>query len=229
VSTKNREGFDGAAAVTRSLLGWGVVAGPFYLMVGTALALTRDGFDLTQHQLSLLMLGDGGWMQRANLILSGVMTIAAAIGFHRASRGSKADRTGTLVLVCGLGLIGSGIFAPDPMRGFPAGAPEQVTFSGIMHMTFGLIQFVALAAAAIVAARWFARRGSGDTATYSRISAAVIIAGFAGGAALSTTGAGVALLWLAVVAGWAWLLVASISAYRTVPHPDAHRRVAVTA
>jgi hypothetical protein len=32
--------------------------------------------------------------------------------------------------------------------------------------------------------------------------------------------AGVALLWLAVVAGWAWLLVASVRAYRTVPHPD---------
>lgn len=27
-------GFDGAAAVTRSLLGWGVVAGGFYVLLG---------------------------------------------------------------------------------------------------------------------------------------------------------------------------------------------------
>lgn len=59
-TTRNAEGFDSAAAVTRSLLGWGVVAGPFYLVVGLVLALTRPGFDLSRHQLSLLMLGDGG-------------------------------------------------------------------------------------------------------------------------------------------------------------------------
>ena len=31
------------AAITRSLLGYGVLAGPFYLVVGLAQALTRDG------------------------------------------------------------------------------------------------------------------------------------------------------------------------------------------
>lgn len=65
-------GFDSAAAVTRSLLGWGVVVGVFYLVVGLAQALVRDGFDLARHQLSLLMLGDFGWVQTANLILSGL-------------------------------------------------------------------------------------------------------------------------------------------------------------
>lgn len=229
MSTTDNQGFDRAAAVTRSLLGWGVVAGPFYLAVGTALALTRDGFDLSRHQLSLLMLGDGGWMQRANLILCAVMTIAAAAGFRRAGRGSAAVRAGTLIGVYGFGLIGSGIFAPDPMSGFPAGAPEQVTASGVLHMAFGLVQFLALAAAALVAAGWFARRGDRRAARYSRVSAAVIVVGFAGGAALSAGVAGVVLLWLAVVAGWAWLLVASVCVYRTVPHPDAHRRIAVPA
>lgn len=53
-------GFDKSAAVTRSLLGWGVVAGPFYVVFGLTLALTRPGFRLTQHALSLLMLGDLG-------------------------------------------------------------------------------------------------------------------------------------------------------------------------
>ena len=42
---------DTGAAVTRSLLGWGVVAGPFYVVVGLVLALTRPGFDLSTHAL----------------------------------------------------------------------------------------------------------------------------------------------------------------------------------
>ncbi len=228
MGAKDNDGFDGAAAVTRSLLGWGTVAGPFYLVVGIVLASTRDGFDPARHQLSLLMLGDNGWMQRTNLILSGVMTVAAAIGFRRVLNGPGGGRIGALAGVYGLGVVGSGIFAPDPMRGFPVGAPEEVTLSGILHMCFGLVQFVALAAAAVAAARWFARRDERGVAIYCRISAAVILIGFAGGAALSTTGAGVALLWLAVVAGWAWLLVASLRAYHIVPHPEAHRRIAVT-
>jgi hypothetical protein len=58
--------------VTRSLLGWGVVVGVFYLIVGLAQALLRDGFDLARHQLSLLMLGDFGSVQTANLVLPGL-------------------------------------------------------------------------------------------------------------------------------------------------------------
>lgn len=83
------------------------------------------------------------------------------------------------------------------MAGFPAGAPEVGTASGILHLAFGLIQFLALAAATVVVAGWFARRGDGGTARYSRISGAVVLVGFAGGAALS------ALARLpVVVAGW---------------------------
>ena len=65
-----------------------------------------------------------------------------------------------------------------------------------------------------------ARRGDRTAALYSRSSGAVVVLAFIGGAALSVVPAGVALLWLAVVAGWAWLLVVSVRAYRTVPHPD---------
>ena len=56
---------DRTAAITRSLLGWGAVADPYSLAVGLALALTRPGFDPSRHALSLLMLGDWGWIQHA--------------------------------------------------------------------------------------------------------------------------------------------------------------------
>jgi len=226
-STNREAGFDTAAAVTRSLLGWGVVAGVFYLVVGLAQALTRDRFDLTEHPLSLLMLGDFGWIQRTNLILSGLMVIAAAVGFARSLRGFGAGKAaGTLVGVFGLALILSGIFAPDPMAGFPPGAEAtEGSLSGLLHLAFGAIGFVCLAVAAFRLAGWLDRR-SRRLASYSRATGAVILLGFAGGAALATSPWGVLLLWIAVVTGWAWLAVASVQLYGSVPHPDAHRREA---
>jgi hypothetical protein len=152
-SGKRVEGFDGAAAVTRSLLGYGVVAGVLYLGVGLVLALTRDGFDLAAHPLSVLSLGERGWMQRANFAVTGLMTIAAA--------------------------------------------------------------------------GWLAARGLEGWAGRSRVAAALIVVGFVGGAVASgaATGAtGVVLLWIAVLVGWGWLAAASVTVYRTVPHPDADRR-----
>jgi hypothetical protein len=226
--TNGREGnrIDIGAAVTRSLLGWGVVAGAFYLIVGLALAVTREGFDLTRHPLSLLMLGEGGWMQRANLIASGLMVGAAAIGATRAVRaGGPVWAAGGGLLLYGAGLVTSGIFPPDPMAGFPPGAESgNPSVSGLLHLGFGAVGFVSLAVAAVSLGGWQARRGDAALARYSRASGAAIIIGFIGGAALATQTAGAALLWAAVVAGWAWLAVISVNLYRRVPHPDLDRR-----
>ena len=38
--------------ITKSLLGYGVLAGPFYVLVVAAQAATRDGFDPTRHAAS---------------------------------------------------------------------------------------------------------------------------------------------------------------------------------
>lgn len=59
--------------MTRSLLGWGIVAGVFYLAAGVTLGLLREGFSFAEHPLSLLMLGERGWMQTANLVIAGTM------------------------------------------------------------------------------------------------------------------------------------------------------------
>ena len=83
-SSTRDETCDPATAVTRSLLGYGVIAGPLYVVVSLAQALTRDGFDLTRHAWSLLANGSMGWIQIANLILVGAMTIAFAAGLRRA-------------------------------------------------------------------------------------------------------------------------------------------------
>jgi hypothetical protein len=213
---------DRAAAVTRSLLGWGVVAGVFYLAVGVAQGLTRDGFSFTEHALSLLMLGEGGWVQSANLIVSGAMVVAAAVGFMRAmspERGSGA--AGLLLGVYGAALIGSGIFSPDPADGSPdPGSTAGATAGRLMHFALGGVGFLALSVAAFVVAGWLSRRGDTGAGIPSRLAGAVVLVGFLGGVALSAGTAGVMLLWIAVIAGWAWLAITSIVMYRTVSHPD---------
>jgi len=198
-----------------------VVAGGFYLIVGLAQALTRDGFDIGRHPLSLLMLGEGGWVQRANLLLSGLMVAAAALGFSRAmGRAGSGNGSGILIGVFGLGLIGSGIFPPDPMTGFPPDADQGPgSIGGVLHLAFGAIGFLCLSMAAFRVARWFGLAGSHRLAGFSRVGGVVILLGFVGGAALSNLTAGIVALWLAVVAGWAWLAVAS-----AVPHRAPSRR-----
>jgi hypothetical protein len=224
--TTSTEGFDRAAAVTRSLLGYGVIAGPVYLVVGLAQAALREGFDLTRHSLSLLANGPWGWVQVLNLIVTGLMVIAAAIGFGRALRPARAP--GALIAVYGVGLVLSGISVADPMEGFPPGTPEgspdSVSLAGTLHIVAGGIGFLALAAAFVTLGAWFTRRRQAGLARASRISGIVVLVGVAVGAATASSPVGVAALWVAVLTGWAWLAVASLAAYRTVPHPDADRR-----
>lgn len=220
--------FDSAAAVTRSLLGWGVVAGPFYLVVSLLLALTRPGFDLGSHALSLLTLGEHGWMQRMNLIFSGLMVLAAAYGILRLLRSGRGLAIGVLTGVYGLGLVVSGIFPPDPVTGFPPGETGgTVSTSGLLHLLAGGLGFVGLAAAAAAYALWAGGRGETGRRTISLVAAAVILFGFLSGAALAQSGTGVALLWIAVLAGWAWLALTCAHLYTVVPHPVIAQRTGV--
>jgi hypothetical protein len=220
------EGFDYAAAVTRSMLGWGLVAGPFYLVFGLALAFTRPGFEPSEHALSLLMLGEGGWMQTTNLALTGLMTAVAGWGMVRALSG-PGHGTGAAVIVAGAAMVLGALFEPDAVEGFPPGTTETAaTVPGLLHRVAGGVEFAMLALAAFVLARFLRARGEKQRAALSQGAGAVIVLAFLAGAALSAGPAGVALLWLAVVVGLAWLLLASLRVYASVPHPDAERRAA---
>lgn len=144
-----------------------MVAGPFYVVVSLAQAVVRDGFDLTRHDWSLLANGSGGWIQVSNLILTGVLVVAAAIGYHRALRGGVGQRwVPRLLATYGVCLAGAGIFRADPMAGFPAGTPDgppvAFTVHGMLHVVFGGIGFLALIIAAFVLARRFRREGRRD-------------------------------------------------------------------
>jgi hypothetical protein len=225
---QTRPPFDRAAAVTRSLLGYGVVAGAFYLVVGLAQAVTRYGFDLTRHDLSLLANGPYGWIQIANLILTGLMVIAAAVGVRRAMRPGPAASWGPGLLAgFGAGLVGAGVFVADPMNGFPPGTPDgppaTVSTAGLLHVVTGAVGFACLVAACFVLAHRFAHRGRAGWAWYSRATGLVFLAGFVGIASGSSSPAVVLGFWFAVVVAFAWLAALSVHLYRATPRPDRPR------
>jgi hypothetical protein len=64
---------------TRRLLAGGVIAGPLFVVVAFIQAFTRPGFDLARHPLSLLSLGDLGWIQIANFVATGVVALVLSV------------------------------------------------------------------------------------------------------------------------------------------------------
>src|SRR5689334_22366416 len=207
-----------AMRTTKSLLGYGVIAGPIYVAVSLAQALTRPGFDLSKHAWSLLENGDLGWIQILNFALTGAMIIAAAVGLRRALAPGRA-RTWAPALIAGYGagMVGAAVFRADPAAGFPAGTPETtaVSWHGMLHFMVGGLGFLCLIAACFVLAGRYARAGDRGLAWFSRITGVGFLAGFAGIASRShgpTTLAFVA----AVVTVCAWLTTVSVHEYTSV-------------
>ncbi|BCB76111.1 hypothetical protein GCM10022251_67860 [Phytohabitans flavus] len=123
---------------TRSLLWCGVLAGPVFLGSWLVQALTRDGYDPARHPISLLSLGDLGWVQIATFVASGALLLACAAGLRRVLRPGRAGTWGpVLVAVNGIGLILAGVFVTDAGAGFPPGAPEgapeRISWHGALH------------------------------------------------------------------------------------------------
>ncbi len=117
--------------ITKAFLAGGVIAGPIYVVTGLIEMLTRPGYDLRRHSLSLMSNGDLGWIHITMLILTGLLTIAGAVGMRRVLAGSRGGTWGPiLVAVYGLGLIGAGIFVADPALGFPPGTAWVISLAG---------------------------------------------------------------------------------------------------
>jgi hypothetical protein len=202
------------AAVTRSLLRWGVVAGPFYLTVGLIQAMLRDGFDLARHPLSVLANGPGGWVQTANFVLAGTMVLAAAAGFGRVV--GPGSRAVTWFLgAFGAAMIAGAVFPADPVDGFPLGTPEgfptSISTTGLIHFIAGALGFISLAVSCFAAARVMSRRQIPTLARLSLLSGLAVVLGFFGGMAPPV---GVLGIWFAVIVGWAWLAVMSLRLQR---------------
>ncbi|MGH8775298.1 MAG: DUF998 domain-containing protein [Jiangellaceae bacterium] len=207
-----------ASSLTRSLLGYGILAGPLYLVVSLAQAVTRDGFDLTRHQWSLLANGEHGWIQIANVVLTGLMIVAAAVGLARYLHPGPAGTWGPrLIAVYGASLVAAGIFRADPALGFPAGTPDgpaTISWHGMVHFAAAGVGFGCVAAACFVIARRFRAEGRRGWTVASRLVGGVFLAGFAAVASGAGNAAANVAFTVAVVAVFCWTSAVAFDAYR---------------
>jgi len=148
---------------TDRLLHCGVLAGPVSLALYAAQALTRDGYDPAHHPMSLLALGEGGWVQILDFVLTGALYLACAAGLRRALRdGPGRVWAPRLIAAFGAGMIIAGVFTTDPGAGFPAGAPAgapELSWHGILHEIGFVVANLAVLAACPVFARRFRAQG----------------------------------------------------------------------
>ncbi len=191
-----------AAARTRRWLTGGVVAGPLFVGVTAAGVLTRDGFDLRRHGISLLSLGDRGWIQIASFVAAGALSIGFGVGVRRLGPGLPAAAA-PLIWGYGGALIATGVFLVDPGAGFPldAAAPgTAMSWHGVVHAIAPPVAFGCLIGLGLVFARWFAARGRTGWAVASLLMAvAALVLIFLPGGGGSVRSA------LAVVLTSAWL------------------------
>jgi hypothetical protein len=207
------------AAITKALPVCGVVAGPLFTVAWIVEGATRINYDPLRYPISSLSIGDGGWMQIATFIITGLLIFAFAIGLRHALRPSGSVWGPALVGLAGIGLIGAGIFVADPLNGYPPGTPlipTERTTHGILHDLFGIPFFLGLPITAFVFARLFAKSGKRGCAAYSAISGFVMFAVFfLARLSLRPGFEGMAGLFglfqrITVTIGWAWLTLLAI-------------------
>jgi Protein of unknown function (DUF998) len=164
-----------------ALLTCGVVAGPLFVVAFLLEGATRASYDPLRHPVSSLALGEHGWMQVVNFIVTGLLMLAYAVGLRRALRpGPGATWGPLLVALCAIGLIGAGVFVTDPLSGYPPGTSDRLEYTtrGALHDVFSLPVFTALPAACFVFTRRFVTRGERGWALYSAVTGVVFIVAF---------------------------------------------------
>ena len=142
------------SVATRLLLACGAIAPLLNIVVLLTLGATRPGYNAWQIPDSSLELGEGGWIQITNYIVTGVLLLGFAIGLRRVLRPGRGSTWEPILLgIYGLTFIAAGIFVTDPVLGYPPGASSTPTVHGILHDLFGQLQFISLSVACFVLAR----------------------------------------------------------------------------
>jgi len=204
--------------ITKSLLGYGVIAGPIYVLAVAGQMAVRNGFDPTRHAASQLANGNLGWIQIATFLVTGAMTISAAAGVRRALGPERLSAWGSGLLgAYGVCLVAAGVFRADPSDGFPPGTPPgmgEASWHGLAHLMVASIGFACLVAACFVLGTWFARAEQPVWAWFSRITGLVFGGSFTAVASGSGGAATILVFTAAVVLAWCWLSAVSVKLYR---------------
>jgi hypothetical membrane protein len=144
------------------LLACGVIAGPLFVAVLLVAGATRAGYDPITMAVSRLALGERGWLQTLNFLVSGSLLIAFAVGLWRTAVdnviGSKLGAS--LIGLVGIGLIAAGVF--------PIGDE--------LHVLASMVAFVGMPVTCFAFAASFRRQHSSGWVLYSLATGVVVAA-----------------------------------------------------
>jgi Protein of unknown function (DUF998) len=208
---------------TRLLLQGGVV-GPVVFVVAILIeGATRPGYDPVRQFVSVLSLGDGGWVQAANFVVSGLLIVGLGVGSSRLARDADRRWVARMLTVAGLAFAWSGLFSTDPQWGYPvwisAYAAANPTWHSDLHYIGGFVAATALPLAIVVEARRAWCAADRQRALYSLASAAVMAGCFLMGLAVGGPAAqfawGGLLQRASLIAGMQWLASLAIAQLRS--------------
>ena len=162
----------------------GIIAPLLFVVVFLIEGATRPDYSALRHPVSSLSIGDSGWMQATNFIITGILLVIFSFGLRQALQ--PTPRAGTvwgplLIGLVGIGLTGAGFFTADPIGGYPSGTPPLSTersVHGILHDLFGVPVFIGLPIACFVLSRRFAKQGERGWAIYSIITGCAMLVAF---------------------------------------------------
>jgi hypothetical protein len=201
--------------ITAAMLWCGALSGPLFIITVLVQDYTRAGVEPRAQPLSLLTLGDLGWIQIANFVVAGALNLAYALGLRRALHPGRAGTWGALLIgVYGFGLVSVGVFVPDPAFGYPPGTPMgasgEISWHGALHSVGAVVVFGSLIPACFVFARRFAAEREWGWTLYCVVSGLAVLTLF-----LSTANQDIVSLSLraAVAVGWSW---GSVTAARLI-------------
>ncbi len=202
------------AAARAGLAGFAALAAPVFTVAAVVQAAARDGYDITRHPVSMLALGDAGWVQTASFVVTGLLSLAGAAGARRLLRGGRGRTWGPILLaLIGAGLLVAGVFRMDASDGFPAGTPDAplTTMSGhmILHNVGGSLSFLSMIALCFVLAARFRVHGRNGWAVSGRVAGVLFALGL--GWAMTGGEAGALTLFLGVAVAWNWIAAALLA------------------
>lgn len=220
----------------------GVIAPVVFVTVFLIDGATRAGYDPMRHQVSLLSLGDRGWLQTLSFLVTGSLLIVFAIALRSRLSGGPAARSGPAAIgVSGVGFVLAGLVPTQPLFGYPPGTPAgmatEVTPSSLVHVGAAMLLFFGLIVAAALFARRFWRVGARGPAIGSALAAIVVFVAFGAsgggpsGELLLPSTAGLVQR-IALITGLGWVLLLALREIalaarsadeRVDPRSDAYR------
>jgi hypothetical protein len=166
----------------KALLACGPIAASLFVFTFLVEGGTRANYNPLRYPISSLSIGDLGWMQICNFLITGFLLVVFSFGLRNAVKLSMGKSKGPLLVgLVGAGFIGAGICSSDPVYGYPEDMPlklAQYTIHGHLHDLFSMFVFICLPWACFVFRKQFNMKGEKRWARYSAFTGFAVIIAF---------------------------------------------------